>query len=135
SRYSVDIDELMDRVGARIAQLLGAESAIVTAGAAAAFTLATAACVASGDPEKIQYLPQLDGLKNEVIMTRDSRNEYDQAIRAVGVKIITVSTREQFQSALNDRTAMVSLYGERIGSIPLEEIVQLAHQRNVPVAV
>ena len=70
TKHFVHIDELMDAVGARIAEITGAESAIVTAGCAAALAHATAGVIAGGDPEKIQRLPDLDGLPNEVIAPR-----------------------------------------------------------------
>src|ERR687895_8591 len=49
--HAVDIDELMEKVGARIAELIGCEAAIVTSGAAAALSHATAACLAGTHPE------------------------------------------------------------------------------------
>ena len=54
---------------------------------------ATAGCIAGTDPEKIQRLPNLEGLKNEVIMPRESRNVYDHAIRDLNVKVIEVERR------------------------------------------
>ncbi len=70
SHYPVNLDELMEKVGERLAKLLQVEAAIVTSGAAGALTHATSACVAGADPEKMQQLPDLTGLKNEVIMPR-----------------------------------------------------------------
>src|SRR5881296_2588720 len=92
SYHSVNLDELMEKVGARIAELLGAEAAIVTSGAAAALSHATAAAVAGGDPEAMAQLPDLTGLRDEVVMARASRNQYDHAIRAVGVRIVEFNT-------------------------------------------
>ncbi len=137
SRYSVNIDELMEKVGARLAKLLGCEAAIVTAGAAAALTHATAACVAGADPEKMRQLPDTTGLKNEVVVARQSRHEYDQAIRAVGVKMVEVDTREEFHAALRNRTAMISVLGkaEAAGKIRLEEMVAAGRKAGVPVLV
>src|SRR5712692_11106268 len=66
SRHYIHLDELMDAVGARLAELTGAPWGIVTAGCAAALTHATAACIAGADPERMQRLPYLVGLKNEV---------------------------------------------------------------------
>ena len=68
----------MDGVGRRLAELTKAEWGIVTAGCAAALTHATAACVAGANPEKMQRLPNLAGLKNEVIVHRTHRIDYDQ---------------------------------------------------------
>ena len=103
SRHYVHMDELMEKVGQRLAELTGAEFGIVTAGCAAALAHVTAACVAGADPEKMQRLPNLTGLKNEVIMPKASRNEYDHAVRMVGVKIIEVENSQQFHSAINSR--------------------------------
>ena len=88
AQHMVQLDELMDRVGARLADLTGAEWGIVTAGCAAAVTHATSACVAGGNPDKHIRLPNTVGLeKDEVIIPKHSRNNYDAAIRAVGVRI------------------------------------------------
>lgn len=88
SRHYVHLDELMDGVGRRLAEITKAEWGIVTAGCAAALTHSTAACIAGADPERMQRLPDLTGLKNEVVMPRPSRNVYDHAIRMLGVKMI-----------------------------------------------
>ncbi|HWB83828.1 MAG TPA: aminotransferase class V-fold PLP-dependent enzyme [Bryobacteraceae bacterium] len=137
SLHSVNIDELMDKAGKRIATLLGAESAIVTSGASSALTNATAACVAGADPEAIQLLPRLagTGLKDEVIMPRYARNPYDHAIRTVGVKIISVDTLDELRRAIGKQTAMIALVGSHGMKIPLESIVPLARKAGVPVVV
>src|SRR5438067_9395570 len=49
SRHFVNLLELQDRVGARIAKLVGVEAALVTTGAAGALLLGTAAAVTRGD--------------------------------------------------------------------------------------
>jgi len=137
SRHYVHLDELMDGVGQRLAELTKAEWGIVTAGCAAALTHTTAACIAGSDPEKMQRLPDLTGLKNEVVMARASRNVYDHAIRMLGVKMITPDTREQFLEALRPTTAMVAVLGETLARHPmtLEEMTAAAHARNIPVVV
>ncbi|MGH9630313.1 MAG: aminotransferase class V-fold PLP-dependent enzyme [Bryobacteraceae bacterium] len=137
SRYSVNLDELMEKVGARIAGLLGSEAAIVTSGCAAALAHATAAAVAGADPERMQQLPDLRGMRDRIIMPRQSRNQYDHAFRSVGVKIIEVDTPEEFHSALNDRVALVAVLGtgEPKGKIRLEEIVTAARKTGIPVVV
>src|SRR5437879_2169788 len=94
SRHYVHMDELMDGVGRRLAELTKAEWGIITAGCAAAATHATAACIAGANPEKMQRLPKLTGLKHEVVMPAESRNVYDHAIRMTGVTMITPKTRE-----------------------------------------
>jgi L-seryl-tRNA(Ser) seleniumtransferase len=83
----------------------------------------------------MQLLPRLQGLKDQVIMPRASRNEYDHAIRAVGVEIVMVRSREEFRAALGQRVAMVAVLGERPGEIPLLELCQTAHAAGIPVLV
>ena len=137
SKRFVHIDELMDAVGARIAEITGAESAIVTCGCAAALSHATAGAVAGGDPEKIQRIPVLDGLKDEVVSPNYSRNVYDHAIRMVGVKMVTVSSLDEMRSALGPKTAMVMVLASPsdTGPFGLEPITKLAHEFDVPVLV
>ncbi|MBI3472306.1 MAG: aminotransferase class V-fold PLP-dependent enzyme [Candidatus Solibacter usitatus] len=137
SHHPVNLDELMAAVGRRLAELLGSESAMVTSGCAAALAHATAACVAGGDPEKMQQIPRLDGLKDQVIMPRQSRNVYDHAIRMVGIRMVTVDSSEEFYRALGPKTAMVAVLGtgEAKGKIRLEEIAAAARKANVPVLV
>src|SRR3712207_8131103 len=61
---SVNLDELMEKVGDRLAELLQVPWGIVTAGAAAALTHATSGCIAGTDPEKMQQLPDLRDRKS-----------------------------------------------------------------------
>jgi L-seryl-tRNA(Ser) seleniumtransferase len=136
SRHYVHLDELMDGVGRRLAELTKAEWGIVTAGCAAAATHATAACIAGSNPEKMQRLPILEGLKNEVVMPRQSRNVYDHAIRMLGVKMVTPDTREEFLAALRPSTVMVALLGEDVHhAMKMEEMTEAAHKRGIPVFV
>jgi L-seryl-tRNA(Ser) seleniumtransferase len=137
SHFSVNLDELMEKVGARLAELLGSEAAMVSSGAAAALTHATAACVAGADPEIMQQLPDLTGLKNEVIMTKQSRNQYDHAIRTIGVQMIEVDSAQEFHRALGRRTAMIAVLGtgEARGKIRLEEMVEAGRKHGVPILV
>jgi L-seryl-tRNA(Ser) seleniumtransferase len=137
SHFPVNLDELMEKVGERLANLLGCESGIVTSGCSAALVHATAACVAGSDPEKLLQLPNLKGLKDQVIMPKQSRNAYDHAIRTVGVSIVEVDTPDQFRLALNERTAMIAVLGtgEPKGNVRLEELVEGGHQAGVPVLV
>ena len=135
--YAVDLDELMEKAGARIAELIGCESAIVTSGAAAALSHATAACIAGADPELMQQLPDLAGLRDEVIMPKESRNVYDHAFRSWGARVIEVDTVEAFHAALGPRTALVAVLGtgEARGPLRLEAIAAAAHKLGVPVIV
>ena len=133
----VHIDELMEAVGKRLAEITGTQSAIVTCGCAAGLAHATAACLAGGDPEKIHRLPDLTGLKNEVIIPSYSRNIYDQSIRMVGPKIISVDGEAEMRTAINARTAMAMVVGSPRdqGPLGLKEVASIAHEHDVPVLV
>jgi L-seryl-tRNA(Ser) seleniumtransferase len=137
SRHYVHLDELMDGVGRRLAELTKAEWGIVTAGCAAALTHATSACIAGSNPEKMQRIPMLEGLKNEVVMPRPSRNVYDHAIRMTGVRMITPESRDEFLAALRPSVAMVAILGEELSHHPmkLEEMAEAAHKHGIPVIV
>src|ERR1700730_19213202 len=137
SHYHVNLDELMEKVGDQLAKLLQVEWGIVTAGAASAATHATAGCIAGTDPEKMQRLPNLEGLKNEVIMPRESRNVYDHATRTLGVKIIEVNSVDELQSALSSRTAMVQVLGSHFGhaKFGLKEVAPIARKAGVPIFI
>ncbi len=137
SRAYVQMDELMDGVGRRLAELTGAEWGIVTAGCAAALTHCTSASLAGTNPERMQRLPNLEGLKSEVVIPAYSRNVYDHAIRMLGVKIVTVHDASQLESAFNERTAMAYILGgpQDDGPLGTRVVAETAKRHNVPVIV
>ena len=106
ARQYVHLDELAEAVGGRLAELTKAEWGLVTNGCSAGLTLATAACVAGGNPDLHVRLPNLSGFpKDEAVIPANSRNVYDAALRAVGVRVVEVSTMAEFEAALGPRTA------------------------------
>ncbi len=137
SRSYVQMDELMDGVGKRLAELTQAEWGIVTNGCCAALTHCTAACIAGTNPERMQRVPDLSGLKDEVIIPEYSRNVYDDAIRMLGVKVIEVKERPELDSAFNERTAMVYILAGPGDTGPLgtQAVSEVARRHNVPVIV
>ena len=137
SYYPVNLDELMEKVGARVAELLGAEAAMVTCGAASALTSGTVGAIAGTDPEKMQQIPDLTGLKNEVIIPRQSRNAYDHAFRTMGTKMVEVETVEQAERAAGGRTALIAMLGtgESKGPIKLEHLAAIGKKHSIPVIV
>jgi uncharacterized pyridoxal phosphate-dependent enzyme len=134
SRHYVMLDELHDKVGGRIATLLHCEAAMVTSGAASALTLGTAAVLTGTDRQKILDLPNLAGMKSEVIIQKSHRFGYDHAVRNCGVRLVEVETREDFERAVNDQTAMMLFYNNNNteGRIQDEEFVQLGKKHGVP---
>ncbi|MFN7918927.1 MAG: aminotransferase class V-fold PLP-dependent enzyme [Bryobacteraceae bacterium] len=136
--YPVNFDELMEGAGKRIAELLQVESAMVSSGAAGAMTCATLACVAGGDPEKMQQLPDTTGLKSEVIVPRWSRSVYDHAVRSTGVKMIEVQTLADLEAAFSAKTAMATGQINMAADgnpFTLEQYVAVAHKHGVPVVL
>src|SRR5687768_9232384 len=115
------LDELMEAAGKRLGELTGAEWGMVSAGCAAAMSHATAACVAGGNPDLHVRIPNLAGFpKDEVVIPTHSRNVYDAAIRAVGVKIVEADTPEALQLAIGPKTAMIYINaGPRVDSGPM----------------
>jgi uncharacterized pyridoxal phosphate-dependent enzyme len=139
AQHYVQLDEMMDAIGARLAELTGAEWGVVTSGCAAALAHTTAACIAGGNPDRHVRIPNLAGFpKDEVIIPSHSRNVYDAAVRSVGVRVVEAETTAEFEVALGPRVAMVYvLAGPRAdsGPLPFDDIVRLCKQRNVPVLV
>src|SRR3984893_4654204 len=121
SRQFVNLDELMDAGGKRIAELTGAEWGIVTCGSAAAVALGTAACVAGNDPINMLRLPFTEGMVNRVIIPKKQRFAYDQAVRMIGCHLVEIDTREDLDRALDEPAAMVGLLGkeENLGNLRL----------------
>ncbi|WPP48093.1 aminotransferase class V-fold PLP-dependent enzyme [Catalinimonas niigatensis] len=137
-REYVQLDELMEGVGQRLATLTGTEWGIVTSGASAALTVATAGCVSGGNPDKLWQIPNLVGMKDEVIIPSYSRTAYDAAAKAVGMRMVEVSNVEELKAALGPRTALVMvLAGSRSenGPLSLKEIASLARPQGVPILV
>jgi L-seryl-tRNA(Ser) seleniumtransferase len=135
----VHLDELTEAVGARLAALTGAEWGLVSNGCSAGLTLATAACVAGGNPDLHIRLPDLSGFpKDEAIIPAHSRNVYDAALRSLGVRIIEVTTMAEFEAALGPRVAMIYiLAGPNADNSPLsvKAIAPLAQAKGVPIVV
>ncbi len=137
SRSFVQMDELMEGVGKRLAEITGAPWGIVTAGCCAALTHSTCASIAGTNPERMQRLPNLTGMKNEVIIPEYSRNVYDHAIRMVGTKIITVNSKEELEKAFNDKTAMAYILAGPGDDGPLgtEVVAEACRRHDVPLVV
>jgi len=134
SKQYVMLDELHDRVGQRIATLLRSEAAMVTSGAASALTLGTAGVLTGTDRQKIVDLPDLAGMKSEVIIQKSHRFGYEHAVRNCGVRLVEVETREELERAIGEKTAMMLFYNNnnRAGRIQDEEFAQLGKKHAIP---
>lgn len=134
SEHYVMLDELHDSVGARLASLLHCEGVMVTSGAASALTLGTAAVLTGMDRQKVVDLPNLTGMKSEVITQKSHRFGYDHAVRNCGVGIVEVETRDELERAISEKTAMMLFYNANnfVGQIKDEEFAQLGRKHGIP---
>jgi uncharacterized pyridoxal phosphate-dependent enzyme len=136
-RHFVSIPELEVAAGKRIAEMLklpDGYTALVTSGAAAAIQSGLAGILTGDNEALIRQLPDLAGMKSEVIIQKSHRNAFDHQLRSTGVKLIEIETREQVRRAVNDRTAMMHFtnFANAAGEIKVDEWVKLAKQYNVP---
>ena len=139
----VDIHELNSRAGEIVAEMVGAEAAFVSSGAAGGLVLQAAAVIAGKDPGKMARLPDTAGMKNEIIIQNCQRFPYDQSYRVAGARLVGIGDgrrchRWQLDAAYTDRTAAVAylvapFYSRR--ALTLAEVIESAHARGVPVIV
>ena len=140
----VDLVELQRHVGARIAELTGNEACYISCGAAAGMAIAIAGCIAGSDPEAIHRLPHVkEGPPPEVVVHRAHRNGYDQAARQTGASLVEIgqssgTSTAELEAAFSPRTACVLYFAGAHyapGSLPLTDVVEFAHARDIPVLV
>jgi L-seryl-tRNA(Ser) seleniumtransferase len=136
-RHFVSIPELEVVAGKRIAEMLKLPegyTALVTSGAAAAIQSGLAGILTGGNEALIRQLPDVTGMKSEVIIQKSHRNPFDHQLRSTGIKLIEIETIDQLRAAVNDRTAMMhfSNFANAAGQIKVDEWVKLAKQYNVP---
>jgi uncharacterized pyridoxal phosphate-dependent enzyme len=129
SHYFINVIELQRAVGRRLSELTGAESGMVTSGAAGAMAAASAACMAGTDDKRIWQLPDTTGLKHEVVMV-GGRSAFDSAIRLTGAKLVLVYSPEELANAINENTAMI--YTTDLGE-KLQRDLAIAKERKVPM--
>ncbi|MEN9933797.1 MAG: hypothetical protein RLZZ387_376 [Chloroflexota bacterium] len=140
----VDLPEMQERVGARIAALTRNEACYVSAGAAAGIVVAVAACIAGTDPARIARFPSLaEDDRCEVVVHRSQRNGYDYAIRQTGARLVEIGMANgtepwELEAAITPRTACVVFFAGghfARGALPLEQVIAVAHAHGVPVIV
>lgn len=139
----VDLLELNAKAGQHIAGLIGVEAAHVTSGSAGGLLLAAAACLAGDDPERITQLPDTGGRPNEIVIQKNQRIWYDQALRAAGAHLVEVGdaagcSEREVEAAIGPRTAaLASIVSPRRGelSVPVERMAAIAHARDLPLIV
>lgn len=145
---AVSIEELQAAASAKIADLTGAESGLVTAGCASALTLGAAAIIAQYDLGKMEKLPHCDDFRNEFVIAREQRSGYDHAVRASGARLVEVGCNEivanagvrrtepwEYEAAFGPKTAgVVFVFGRN--TVPwLGDVVERAHRHGYSVLV
>ncbi len=146
--HSVDIAELQTAASARIAQATGAQSGIVTSGASAALTLATAACLARWDVVRMAALPDTAAMPNQVLMARTHRNSYDHAIRVAGGHIVDIGHNDrgtgagirgleawEIEAAINSQSVAFVFVANAASMDILPMVIAAAHTHQLPVIV
>ncbi|MCC6586149.1 MAG: aminotransferase class V-fold PLP-dependent enzyme [Bryobacterales bacterium] len=136
SHNFVAIHELQEKAGRHIAELTEAEDAFVTCGASAALCLASCAATAGDDKKKMAQLPDLTGMKSEMVIQKRHRTVYDHAYRMVGVKLVEVVTADEMRAAINSKTAaVVAVESHHVlgGKVPLEQTLEIAHKAGIPL--
>ncbi len=142
SRSHVLLEELQDKAGRHVAELIGVEAAFITTGAAGGLFLATAALLAGTDPAKMQQLPDTVGMKNEVIICKCQRFGFDHAVRAVGARLVEIGDGQatepwQMEAAIGERTAFGLWVAElnEHAALPFALFRDIAHAHGLPVVV
>ena len=125
--------DLHDAVGKRIASLIGCEAAMVSAGATSAITLGTAACLTGLDEERIRRLPDVAGMKSEVIMPKGHRYSYNHAVRNCGVRLLEVETAEELERRIDEKTAMLYFVyiRESVGKIDATSFAAIGRRHGI----
>jgi uncharacterized pyridoxal phosphate-dependent enzyme len=136
-RHFVSIPDLEVAAGNRISQMLklpDGYTALVTSGAAAAIQSGLAGILTGDNEALIRQLPDLTGMKSEVIIQKSHRNPFDHQLRTTGIKLVEIETHDQLRRAISDRTAMMHFtnFANAAGQIKVDEWPKLAKQYNVP---
>lgn len=133
----VNLDDLQDKVGERIAQLLDCEYATVTSGCFGAMSIAMAGVLCGADPKKVKLLPQTEGWPNEVIIQEDHKIGYAQALTNVGAKVVMVKTSKDLEKAITKKTVLLWFLNANAdkGAIQWEEFVALGKKYTIPTFI
>src|SRR5882762_2738905 len=136
-RHFVRIADLEVAAGKRIAELLKLPegyTAIVTSGAAAAMQSGLAGILTGDNEQFIKQIPDLTGMKSEVIIQKSHRNPFDHQLRTTGIKLVVIETRDELRAAINEKTAMMhfSNFANAAGQIKVDEWIKLGKEYKIP---
>lgn len=131
------LNDVLDKVGARIAALCHAEAATVTAGCWSALVQGLAGVMTGMDRQKVMQLPNVEGMRSEVIMQRSHATGYHQALTNTGASIVLVETREEVEAAINEKTAMLWFLNRELskGKLNYQQWVELGKKHRIPTMI
>jgi L-seryl-tRNA(Ser) seleniumtransferase len=139
-QHFCSIPDLEVAAGKRVAEMLklpDGYTALVTSGAAAAMQSGLAGILTGDNPSFIEQLPDLTGMKSEVIIQKSHRNPFDHQLRATGAKLVVIETTDELRKAVNPQTAMMhfSNFANSAGQIKVDEWVKLGRELNIPTFI
>ncbi len=131
------LNEVQDKVGAKIAELCHAEAATVTAGCWSALVQGLAGAMTGMDRKKVMQLPNVEGMKSEVILQKAHVNGYHQALTNTGAKLVIVETMEEVEAAINEKTAMLWFLNRELnkGKLNYEQWLSLGKKYQIPTMI
>jgi L-seryl-tRNA(Ser) seleniumtransferase len=139
-QHFVNIPELEVAAGKRIAEMLKLPpdySALVTSGAAAAMQSGLAGILTRDNPLFIKQIPDLTGMKSEVIIQKSHRNPFDHQLRTTGIRLVVIESRDDLRKAVNEKTAMMHFtnFANAAGQIKVDEWAKLGKEYSVPTFI
>ncbi|MDR3376780.1 MAG: aminotransferase class V-fold PLP-dependent enzyme [Ancalomicrobiaceae bacterium] len=143
STCHIQLVDLLDAIGARIAELTGNEAALVTSGAATAITLAVAGAIAGSDPAAVEATPDHRTDRREVVVLCAQRNQYDRMLRLAGGRLVVAGYSDgtapwQLEAVISERTAAILWFaGSQFENyaLDLDRVLGIARRTGVPVIV
>jgi D-glucosaminate-6-phosphate ammonia-lyase len=140
ARSFVSMAELEEAAGRVIAEITGAEAGYVTSGAAAGLTMAAATCIAGADRDRINRLPDTNGVPHTIVIPGPHRDSYDRCFRVAGARTITAGspdgcTVEDLKRAIGPDTVALAWFSMYEQAMSLPSVVGVAKERGLPVIV
>ena len=139
-QHFCSIPDLEVAAGKRIVEMLKLPegyTALVTSGAAAAMQSGLAGILTGDNPKFIEQLPDITGMKSEVIIQKSHRNPFDHQLRATGAKLVVIETTDELRKAVNPQTAMLHFtnFANASGQIKVDEWAKLGKELNIPTFI
>lgn len=142
----VPIPSLQRAVHKALAELTGNEGAYVCNGAASGIYLSMAACIEKKLHKRFFYINRDEIQQMNIVMFKAHRNPYDLMIGALGLEyrelafpnIILPPKPEDLSQTIDQNTAAVFYVHSgwvAPGFLPLEQVIQIADKKGIPVIV